>query len=99
MGQKHTYKGTKAFLKGRKPGLLEYFLQFPCSWIRICIPNTEPDPGQPNECGFGSTTLVASYQLSKRSNKHYKNYGTYGMYLGVLGSSMIPDGLFLRLVG
>jgi hypothetical protein len=27
--------------------------QFPCSWIRIRISNTdpEPDPRQPNECG------------------------------------------------
>jgi hypothetical protein len=28
-------------LKGRKPGLLVNFVQFPCSWIRIRIPNTE----------------------------------------------------------
>ncbi len=32
-------------LKGRKPGLFLNFGQFPCSWIRIRIPNTDPDPG------------------------------------------------------
>ncbi len=36
---------TKAFLKGRKPGLFLNFGQFPCSRIRIRIPNTDPDPG------------------------------------------------------
>jgi hypothetical protein len=35
----------KAFLKCRKPGLFVNFGQFPCSWIRIRIPN--PYPGQP----------------------------------------------------
>jgi hypothetical protein len=47
MGQKTygTYEGTKAFLKSRKPGLFVNFVQFPCSWIQICIPNTDPDPG------------------------------------------------------
>ncbi len=52
-GQKHSYEGTKAFLKGRKPGLFVNFCQLTCSWIRIRIPNTYPDPNprQPNECG------------------------------------------------
>jgi hypothetical protein len=35
-------------------GLLIFFGQFRCSWIRIRIPNTDPDPGQPHECGSGS---------------------------------------------
>jgi hypothetical protein len=59
IGQKtyRTYEGTKTFLKGSKPGL---FGQFPCSWIpiRTYIPNSDPDPGHLNECGFGSTTLI-----------------------------------------
>ena len=44
--KKHTYEyeGTKAFMKGRKPGLLLNFGQFLCSWIRIRIPNTDTDP-------------------------------------------------------
>jgi hypothetical protein len=29
--QKHTYDGTKVFLKGRKPGLMVNFGQFPSS--------------------------------------------------------------------
>ncbi len=48
-----TYEGTKAVLKGRIPGLFVNCGQFPCSWIRIRILNTDPDsdPRQPNECG------------------------------------------------
>jgi len=46
-------KVQKIFLKGRKPDLFVNFNQFLCSWvrIRIRIPNTDPDPGQPNKCG------------------------------------------------
>jgi hypothetical protein len=32
--KKYTYECTKAFMKGRKPGLLVNFGQFPRSWIR-----------------------------------------------------------------
>jgi hypothetical protein len=41
---------TKVQNKGRKPGLVN-FGQFPCPWIRIRIriPNTDLDPGQPNQ--------------------------------------------------
>ncbi len=60
--KKHAYEGTKAFLRGMKPGLIVNFGQFPFSWIRIRIriPNTEPDPRQPNECQSESesTTLL-----------------------------------------
>ncbi len=56
------YEGTKAFLKGRKPepGLFVTgnFGQFPCSWIQTCITNEDQDPGQPNQCGAGSTKLT-----------------------------------------
>jgi hypothetical protein len=48
--QKNISEGTIALLNGRKPGS-----QFPCSWIRIRIPNIDPDPGQPNQSGSGST--------------------------------------------
>jgi hypothetical protein len=44
--------GTKVFLKGWNSGLLVNFVQFPCSWIRIRIPNTDPDPEEPNQCGI-----------------------------------------------
>jgi hypothetical protein len=55
----HTVLGQKTYLrrykslfeKARKPGLLINFGQFPCSWIRIRISNTDPDPGQSSECG------------------------------------------------
>ncbi len=46
MSKKHTYEGTKAFLKGKKPGVFVNFGKFRCSWIQILIPNTDPDPGQ-----------------------------------------------------
>jgi hypothetical protein len=36
-----------AFLKGEKPGLFVMFGPFPCSWIRIRIPNADTDTGQP----------------------------------------------------
>jgi hypothetical protein len=51
MGKKHRYEGTKAFLKGRKPGLFVNFGKFPYYWIGICIPNKDPDPDPelPNE--------------------------------------------------
>jgi hypothetical protein len=45
--KKHT--GTYESTKARKPGKFENVGQFPCFWIRICIPNTDPDPGQPYE--------------------------------------------------
>ncbi len=48
-----------ASLKGWKSGLFVNFGQFPCSWIRIRIPNSDQDldPGDPNQCGFGFETL------------------------------------------
>jgi len=53
--QKHNYEGTKAFLKGRKPGLFVNYGQFSWSWIRIRvrIPCMDPEPnsGQPNNWG------------------------------------------------
>ncbi len=44
-GQKTYLRRTNAFLKlkGKKPGFFVNFSQFPYSWIRICIPNTDPD--------------------------------------------------------
>jgi hypothetical protein len=43
----YTHLGAKAFLDGFKSGLL---VNFPCSWIRIRIPNTDPDKGETNQC-------------------------------------------------
>ncbi len=45
--KKHTFEGTRALQKARKPSLFVNFGEFPCSWIRIRIPNMDPDPGQP----------------------------------------------------
>jgi hypothetical protein len=44
----------KVCLIGRTPVYLFFCCQFRCSWIRIRIPNTNPDPGQPHECVSGS---------------------------------------------
>jgi hypothetical protein len=52
-GSKTYYEGTKAFSKGRKPGLFVHFDQFPCSWIRNQDSQINADP-----CGSGSTTLL-----------------------------------------
>jgi hypothetical protein len=44
MDHKHTNVGKKVVLKGWKSGLFVNFGRCPCSWIRIRIPNTAPDP-------------------------------------------------------
>jgi hypothetical protein len=63
---------TKVFLEGWESGLFDFdnlvnFLA-PCSWIRIriCILKTDLDPGEPNECGSGSTTLFMSSLIDKK---------------------------------
>ncbi len=43
---KHTYV-IKIDFKRLKIVYVCFFCQFPSSWIRIRIPNTDPDPGQP----------------------------------------------------
>jgi hypothetical protein len=57
-GQKNNISKYKSLFKWQEPGLFVNFCQFLCSWIRIRIPNTDPDPGPPNECGSGSTALL-----------------------------------------
>ncbi len=52
-----TGRKTYGSYEGWKPGLFVNFGQFSCSWIRIRIPYTDPDPGQPNHCGSGTTIL------------------------------------------
>jgi hypothetical protein len=43
-------KVQKPFWKAENKVLFVNFGQFPRSWIRICLFNTDPDPRQPNEC-------------------------------------------------
>jgi hypothetical protein len=73
-----TYEGTrtKAFLKGRKPDLFFNFGQFPCSRIRIRIPNTYPDQGMPNKCGSGSKAQILTDQAPVRRNPKVLARGT-----------------------
>jgi hypothetical protein len=40
-------------MKGKKAGFSVNFGKCSCSWIRIRISNTNPDPGQPKQCGSG----------------------------------------------
>jgi hypothetical protein len=42
---------VKSLFEREKPDLFVNIVQFSCSWIRIRVPNTDLDPGQPNECG------------------------------------------------
>jgi hypothetical protein len=63
-------------LKGRKSGLFVNFGEFPCSWIRIRIIKTDPDPRHPNECdtggsGSGSTTLHTNNRKRRYNKKNW----------------------------
>ncbi len=44
-------KYTKAFLKGWNSGIFVNFGQFLCSWIRIHIPDMDPDQGESSQRG------------------------------------------------
>jgi hypothetical protein len=44
-------------MKVRKPSLLVNFGHLICSWIRIRIPNSYPDPGQSNLCCLTDLTF------------------------------------------
>jgi hypothetical protein len=48
---------VKKLFEGRKPSLFVNFDKFSFSWIRICIPTTDPDPGQKNEYEARSKSL------------------------------------------
>ncbi len=56
--------GTKAILKGLKSGyVFVKFGQFIWSWIRIRIPNTDPDLVEQNQCGSEPETLYFRYGI------------------------------------
>jgi hypothetical protein len=71
--KKHTYEGTKAFLKGRKPGLFVNFGQYPSSAfpirIRIRIQDSQfkADPR-----GSGSTILLLSLLMLRSLSRWAK---------------------------
>jgi hypothetical protein len=60
-GQETNLVGKKAFLKGSEICLCINFGQFPCFWILIRIPDTDPDPEDQNqyESSSGSWTDFA----------------------------------------
>jgi hypothetical protein len=52
------------------------FCHFPSSWIRIRIPDMDPDPeiGEPNQCGSGFTTrkiVMSCWQKIDISSKQF----------------------------
>ncbi len=88
-------EGTKAFSKVRKPSLSVNYGHFLCSWIRIRIPNSYSDPGQPNLCCLADLTydlkvdLQASTKLCKKTDpkspySYFTNFrsGTEDLPLG-----------------
>jgi hypothetical protein len=55
-------------------GSFGIFGQFLSSWIQIRIPKgpkPDLDPGEPNQCGSGSTTLLVGLNLTRRSSPYY----------------------------
>jgi hypothetical protein len=90
-----SYEGTKAFLKGRKTGLVVNVGQYPFSSIRIRVPDTDPDTGQPIQGGSmrsGSTSTplmkILPRTISIRSPKK-KEFST--------GSGQRRGSIFHRL--
>jgi hypothetical protein len=61
-------------LKGWKSGFVVYFSQFPYSWIRIRIPNTDLDldPGEQNH--FGSIRIRIRKAAFKHQGLNFKLY-------------------------
>ncbi len=58
------------------------FCRFPCSWIRILVPNTDPDLGEPKQCGsmqirVGNTNI---YKISWNS-VCFKSFVPFTAYL------------------
>jgi hypothetical protein len=45
----------------------------------FAFPNTDPDPGEPNQCGYGTTTLVSTDQffISLKINRYDKKNRTF----------------------
>jgi hypothetical protein len=55
----HAVKTYRTYSNKRPEMRIICFVWYPCSWIRIRIPDTDPDPGEQNQCGSGSETLLA----------------------------------------
>jgi hypothetical protein len=64
-------RGYKSFVKGMNLLILANFL---AHGSRSAFPNTDPDPGEPNQCGYGTTTLVSTDQffISLKINRYDK---------------------------
>ncbi len=76
---------------GRLKCLFVNFGQFPCSWILIQVPNTDPDPRKPNQCWpmrIGSTTLFRNIRM--RIRKRQVQGKTSSSYVG-----RIPVGYYI----
>ncbi len=64
---------SKIFMKVWKSGLFVCFGRFPCSWIRICIPITDPDTDtrEPYQCGSGSRTLLRTVPVVTLTYRYF----------------------------
>ncbi len=77
-------KVQKPFFKAEKPCLFFNFGQFPCSWIRLRVPNTDPDP-QPNQCEFESNKILTYLPALKNTRTEFDpflNPLLYCLYMG-----------------
>jgi hypothetical protein len=47
------------------------FGQYTCPWIRVRISKTDPDPGEPHQCGSGSETMETDLLLFTRTKLEF----------------------------
>ncbi len=71
--KKHTYEVQMPFWRARNQAFFVNFSQFPYSWIRICIPNTDPD--------LDSQHWINPYGKSKIFRIPVRDQTKYDMFL------------------
>ncbi len=83
------YEDTTSFLKGWNSGLFVKFGPFPCSsWIQIRIHNTNPDLGEPFQCGSGFFAVVLFDSKAKTSTSRIRNTDTRS---GTVRNGTVPS--------
>jgi hypothetical protein len=87
-----TTKVQKPVVKGNKPGLIVNFGQFPFSWIRIRIPNTDPDPGQPNLCG-SMRIRIRIHNTDEKSPFATERYAFINIFLSLFAVTTQREGV------
>jgi hypothetical protein len=104
--------GAKAFLKDWKLDLFDNFGKFPCSWIRICIPNSDLDPGETKCKSMGiqihntgsqdsNTDMIHLNKINKSATQRSDHKSVLGsrirMFLGLTGSGSINQEVWIRI--